>query len=74
MALSEKILERVEKLPEPLQAEVLDFVEYLESKIMRDHKDGEDEEWSRLSLSFAMRDLEDEGSPYSLDDIKEKFA
>ena len=75
MALSEEILEHVEKLPESFQAEVLDFVEYLESKMCRDHKKGhEDEDWSRLSLSFAMQDMEDEYSPYSLEDIKEKYS
>jgi hypothetical protein len=70
---SKEISEHVEKLPEALQAKVLDFVEYLESKISRDNKRSvEDEDWSQLSLSSAMRDMEVECSPYSIDDIKEK--
>ncbi len=75
MALSEEILEHVEKLPEKFQAEVLDFVEYLESRVNKDScKGGDDEDWPRLSLSFAMGGLGDESSTYSLDDIKERFS
>ncbi|OGW43731.1 MAG: hypothetical protein A2Y66_09190 [Nitrospirae bacterium RBG_13_41_22] len=35
MSLAEKILEHLQELPVPFQAEVLDFVEYLESKIKK---------------------------------------
>ena len=75
MDISEEISEHVEKLPEAFQAKVLDFVEYLESKISRDNRRGvEDEDWSQLSLSFAMRGMEDECSTYSIDDVKEKLT
>ncbi len=75
MSMSKEISEHVEKLPEVFQTEVLDFVEYLESKISRDNRRGvEDEDWSQLSLSFAMRGMEDECSPYSIDDVKEKLT
>jgi hypothetical protein len=75
MLLSEKILKHIQELPEPFQAEVLDFVEYLESKIKKGKKiEGEETDWSELSLYFAMRDMEDEYSPYSLNDLKERFA
>ena len=75
MNMSKEISEHVEKLPEVLQAKVLDFVEYLESKISRDNRRGvEDEDWSQLSLSFAMRGMEDEFPTYSLDDVKEKLT
>ena len=75
MNISEEISEHVEKLPGAFQAEVLDFVEYLESKISRDNRRGvEDEDWSQLSLSFAMRGMEDEFPTYSLDDVKEKLT
>ncbi|HLA27596.1 MAG TPA: DUF2281 domain-containing protein [Syntrophales bacterium] len=75
MNMSKEISEHVEKLPEVLQAKVLDFVEYLESKISRDNRRGvEDEDWSQLSLSFAMRGMEEECSPYSIDDVKEKLT
>jgi Protein of unknown function (DUF2281). len=33
MAITEKIQQRVQKLPAPFQAEVLDFVEYLLAKV-----------------------------------------
>lgn len=75
MNISEEISEHVEKLPEAFQSEVLDFVEYLESKISRDNRRGvEDEDWSQLSLSFAMRGMEDEFPTYSIDDFKEKLT
>jgi len=74
MSLSEQILKHIQELPEQFQAEVLDFVEYLESKIRKGQKiEGEEAYWSALSLSFAMRDMEDEYSPYSLSDLKERF-
>ncbi|MBU4320497.1 MAG: DUF2281 domain-containing protein [Thermodesulfovibrionales bacterium] len=75
MSLSEKILKHIQELPEPFQAEVLDFVEYLESKTKKGKKiEGEETDWSELSLSFAMRGMEDEYSPYSLNDLKERFT
>jgi predicted DNA-binding antitoxin AbrB/MazE fold protein len=33
----------------------------------------EDEAWSRFSLASAMRGMEEEESPYTLDDLKETF-
>jgi hypothetical protein len=74
MTLTEKILKHVKDLPEPFQAEVLDFIEYLESKAAQSKGDISETEWSELSLSFAMRGIEDESSPYSLDDLKERFG
>lgn len=73
MTISEKILKHIQGLPEPLQVEVLDFVEYLESKVGKGKKGEEESEWSTLSLAFAMRGMKDEHSPYSLDDIKKNF-
>jgi len=75
MSIAEKILTHIQELPEPLQAEVLDFVEYLETKIKTGAKVvDEDKDWSELSLSFAMRGMEEEGSLYSANDLKERFA
>jgi hypothetical protein len=75
MSLKEKILEHLQELPETFQAEVLDFVEYLESKIKKGGEiKAEDTVWSELSLSFAMHDMEDEYSPYSINDLKEHFT
>lgn len=75
MSLAENIIKHIQNLPESFQAEVLDFVEYLESKINKGKKyEGEETDWSELSLSFAMRDMEDEYSPYSLNDLKERYS
>ena len=74
MTLPEKIIQHLQKLPEPVQAQVLDFVEYLELKVGRrqDIQDGRD--WSTLSLSYAMRGMEDEQTSYSANDLKEVFS
>ena len=75
MLLPEKIIKHIQEMPESFQAEILDFIEYLESKIKKGQNiDREETEWSELSLSFAMREMEDEYSPYSLSDLKERFT
>lgn len=66
MSLEEKIIRHIHELPESQKAEVLDFVEYLRSKT-------EERNWSEFSLSSAMSGMENEMSPYSLEDIKEPF-
>ena len=71
MTLTEEIIQHVQTLPEPLKAEVLDFVEYLELKTK---KVEEEMDWSALSLSSAMRGVEKEATPYSVSDLKERFA
>jgi hypothetical protein len=71
MVLTEKIQRSVQKLPTPLQAEVLDFVEYLVTKT----KHQEESAWSDLSLAFAMRGIEDEETPiYTTADLKVVFT
>jgi len=57
-------------LPELKQIEVLDFIEYLKLKTERQ----ENIDWSTLSLSSAMRGMENEQSHYSLNDLKESFS
>jgi Mg/Co/Ni transporter MgtE len=74
MSLPEKIIQHLQKLPESVQAEVLDFVEYLESKVGRHQNIQYERTWSTLSLSNAMRDMEDDQTPYSSDDLKEVFS
>ena len=71
MTTSEVIFERLKSLPDPVQKEVLDFVEFLESR--RAGPDVSDAEWNRFSLASAMRGMEDEDSPYTRDDLKESF-
>lgn len=75
MTIAEAIIQHVNDLPESAQAEVLDFVEYLESKAERIRDKAIDQlDWSTLSISQAMRGMEAEESPYSNEDLKETFA
>lgn len=69
MDLTEKIMQHIQNLPESLQAEVLDFVEYLEAKVEKGETD-----WTKFSLSSALRGMEDETPPYSVSDLKEKYT
>lgn len=70
MAVTEQIIERIRELPEPLQAEVLDFVKYLANKAAID----EGIAWSGFSLAHALRDMESEDLPYSEKDLKDIFS
>jgi|GEM_PF-1469617 len=63
MAVAEKICEQLQNLPEPLLAEVLDFVGYLEAKFMRQGVVPEHFTQSEISLALAMRGMEDEELP-----------
>jgi hypothetical protein len=73
--VSEKIFEEVTKLPEPLQAEVLDFVHYLASKVSGEAPDTDEPSCAVLSLAMAMRGMEDEDTPgYTIEDLREKFT
>jgi hypothetical protein len=67
MTLSEKISHEVQALPEAIQREVLDFVEFLKARKVR----AEDEAWSRFSLAQAMRGLDNEPYLYSAADLHE---
>lgn len=66
MTVMDKIVQHIQSLPEALQAEVLDYVEYLETK-----KGKGEAAWSAFSLSSAMRGMEDEPPLYSAQDLKE---
>ena len=70
MNLADKIIENIKELPELKQIEVLDFIEYLRLKTERQ----DNIEWSTLSLSSAMRGMENEQSHYSLNDLEESFS
>lgn len=75
MPVPDQISSYVRRLPEELQAEVLDFVQFLLAKAAREDLLRERREWSQLSLSLAMRGMEDEEGPeYSVADLKEKFS
>lgn len=71
MTLTDEIIQHIQALPEPLKAEVLDFVEYLE---LKSRKGEEEVDWSALSINSAMRGLEKETALYSVKDLKERFA
>jgi len=70
MTLDEKIHRYVQKLPHSFQEELFDFVQYLLMKA--EHQEKQD--WASLSLSSAMRDIEDEPTLYSISDIRGSFA
>jgi len=70
MAVVDTIQDKVKLLPEPIQHEVLDFVNYLLYKSRP-----EDVLWSKLSLTSALRGLEDEEWPeYNMQDLKERWV
>ena len=72
MIVADEINHRVQKLPEPLRAEVLHFVEYL---LLRAEERLEDREWSGFSLQSAMREDDDVPGPdYSEADLKETYS
>lgn len=70
MNLAEKIIETIKDLPELKRIEVFDFLEFLQSKTEKQ----ENLTWKGFSLTSAMRGMEDEQSPYSLNDLKESFT
>ncbi len=74
MAIAEKLRETLEKLPVSLQAEVLDYAEYLVAKLQREAIHERQFNERNLSLALAMRGMEgEEGPAYSLDDLKTVF-
>jgi aminopeptidase N len=70
MSIAEAIINDVQALSESKQAEVLDFVQYLRSKVEKQ----ELKDWADLSLSSAMRGMEDEQVSYSINDIMKLFS
>ena len=70
MNLADIIIKDLQNLPKTEQMEIIDFIKYLQEKIEKqDNKD-----WSMFSISSAMKGMEDEISPYSIDDLKERFS
>jgi hypothetical protein len=70
MTLDEKIQKYAQKLPRPFQEELFDFVQYLLMKAEGQEK----QDWTSLSLSSAMRDMEDEPALYTISDIRVSFG
>ncbi|MFP4379234.1 MAG: DUF2281 domain-containing protein [Candidatus Sumerlaeia bacterium] len=73
MTTEEKIADHLRKMPEAEKAEVLDFIEYLETKARQRRFREEAETWSTFSLTHALNGMEDEPSEYSREDLKEVF-
>jgi hypothetical protein len=71
MSTAEAILQHLKSLPDSAQREVLDFVQFLESRLTERE---ESLMWSDFSLTSAMQGMEDEETLYSLADIKESFS
>jgi hypothetical protein len=75
MTITDKIQASVQKLPTAYKSEVLDFVEYLLAKTTRGTQEHEASLWNDLSLTFAMRGMEDEDAPpYTKADLKVLFS
>ena len=75
MVVAERVYQGVLHLPEPLQAEVLNFTEYLLLKAERTATPEDENAWPSLSLALAMRGMEDEDTPeYTVADLKERFS
>ena len=76
MTVGERIHQELQKLPEPLQQEVLEFVEYLRTRAQAEDDSPEAEEsWSSMSLRSALRGMESEDGPeYTTEDLKERFS
>jgi hypothetical protein len=69
MVLNEKIQECIRKLPESLQEEMLDYLEFLLVKAQRENND-----WSSLALASALRGMQNEPDLYTLSDLKVKYS
>jgi hypothetical protein len=73
MGIADKLREKLSKLPEPLQNEVLDFAEYLMRKLDRQARQ-DDLDWANLSLDHALRGMENEPlACYEISDLKVVF-
>ena len=70
MSIEKKIIQYIHELPEHEKAEVLDFIDFLKTKGQRKAV----KEWTDFSISSAMRGMEAEDTPYSLDDLEESFS
>jgi hypothetical protein len=74
MSIKQIIQDKIDRLSEEKQTEVLTFLNSLiESQHEYDHRQ-ENDEWSRFSLEQAMQGLEDDHLPeYTEQDLKEKW-
>ncbi len=69
MRIEEKIIEYIHELPEHEKAEMLDFIDYLKTKVERKGM----KEWTEFSLSSAMRGMEGKKHHIQLKILKSHF-
>jgi len=74
MTTTQAIIQHLESLPDSARREVLDFVKFLESRREELLQREEEAAWSHFSLASALREMEDEETPYTLADLKESFS
>ncbi|WP_035985789.1 DUF2281 domain-containing protein [Leptolyngbya sp. KIOST-1] len=74
MTLAEEILHHLAALSEKEQAEVLNFVEYLEARSQEQRRRKDLQDWETFSLHAAMQGLENDPVDYSAADLKETFS
>lgn len=72
-----QLIEKLQNLPEDKQAEVFDFVEFLNAHFSRpvalQFSDWSEKEFTNLSMTQAMRGLEDEPQWYTEADLTERW-
>ena len=73
MTTAQAIARHLQVLPEATQQEVLDFVEFLQSRREERLVREDDASWLDLSLASAMRGMEDQAAAYTAADLKESF-
>lgn len=70
----EKLQSDIQKLPADLQQEVVDFVEFLLTKVDRNAARYEEVEWSHAGLEYMLRCMEaeegDDAPVYTMSDLK----
>ncbi|NKB68170.1 MAG: DUF2281 domain-containing protein [Candidatus Latescibacteria bacterium] len=74
MTTVQTIIQHLETLPDTAQREVLQFIEFIEYRQQELKPSQEDRNWSDFSLAAAMRGMEDEETPYTLDDLKDSSS
>ncbi|MBF0126734.1 MAG: DUF2281 domain-containing protein [Magnetococcales bacterium] len=75
-----ELIKKMETLPWEKQSEVFDFVEFLVTQWGKSrelpsppHVVWNDAEFSALSMSQALRGMEDDPTVYSLEDLRERW-
>lgn len=73
----EKLQSDIQKLPTDLQQEVVDFVEFLLTKVEQNTARHEEVEWSRSGLEYMLRRMDaeegDDAPVYTLSDVKAHY-